>query len=150
MLQISPVLAEDFGLWTCHAFEPEVAGNDDNSITWSLVVLPTVEKLFLFRPFTANGDENRFLTQQSVITVQEGDSVKLYCSILVNKAKADKKLLKWSSKMSNSSLDLSNQALSQFFVQNNDEVVGLLNELTLYKVDRLANMESLQCTAQAA
>ena len=145
---------DDLGQWSCHEFNVDDTQSEEThtSIIWSLVVLPEENKVFAASDLSGleTGNKTQFLKQEAVITAQEGENVKLYCAILVRKQLVTdvKNVLKWSpvSRLPNSSLDLSSQVTNQFFVQNNDDLLGFLNILTIYNVERKSNMENIKCS----
>ena len=44
-------------------------------------------------------------------------------------------------------VDLSSQVTYEYFVQNNDELMGFISVLQLKDVDRSANLEEIQCVS---
>ncbi len=130
VLQISPLRQSDFGQWSCHPAVTDGAGagadadadasNDlapPTSHTWNLVVLPSVERAYVFQDLNASSSSSSsasvpssatsasasasavvdragsqvwgiFRRDGTVVTVQEGDGLQLYCAVLVRKERA--------------------------------------------------------------
>jgi len=140
--------------------------------SWKLIVLPGIERVFAFQESEGGrGDSRRLVSGPSVVSassydsdavstessssigIDEGDDVRVACAMIVRKQNvrdAAKNVLKWTSKTAGvvSSSDLgSGQETLEYFVQNNDDVLGFLAVLRLSDVNRTMNGADLSCSA---
>ena len=115
------------------------------------MVLPIVETLAVFKNIVGDPE---FQDPYSVISVQEGDDLTLFCAILVRrsllKSGSHKNFLRWKHKLDKgdgdeSLLDLSRQSNREYFVQNKDDLVGFLSTLYLSDVKRQDSLTDIQC-----
>ena len=149
----------DSGVWNC---QPKSQPNQSNpsrpQTPWSLIVLEKENKVVLV-------DEKRLLRNvvpsggQTVATVQEGESLTLLCGVIINKEKEENSALQWALEQSEDNNEVDNQdllnrdGLSQetyeYFIQNNDHLVGALSSATLSPVDRGSNLARVSCSSQS-
>jgi len=170
VLQISPLRQSDFGQWACSPDLEEDQGdkgdedksNDivpQESHGWNLVVLPSVERPYVFQTISPEKSAAKldtwdiFRREGQRVRVVEHEALQLYCAVLVRKSRVQhqakkgrtKHFLRWET--DSPDLDLGAQVTYEYFVQNEDQLLGFLSVLTVYGVDRAAHGSTLKCAA---